>query len=95
LYYSKLFGLAKLPVKLDEAAEEITDDVFLNFRMQRNRLTGINNFAFYCCTAIKNKSLMHLSKTQIKKVNWENKIATMLVFTGLNNKGTAVWGKKR
>jgi arabinan endo-1,5-alpha-L-arabinosidase len=27
--------------------------------------------------------------------DWENKIATTLVFTGLNNKGTAVWGKKR
>jgi len=27
--------------------------------------------------------------------DWENKITTTLVFTGLNNQGTAVWGKKR
>lgn len=26
--------------------------------------------------------------------DWENKITTTLVFTGLNNQGTAVWGKK-
>jgi len=27
--------------------------------------------------------------------DWENSVATTLVFTGLNNVGTAVWGKKR
>jgi arabinan endo-1,5-alpha-L-arabinosidase len=27
--------------------------------------------------------------------DWENKISSTLVFAGLNNKGTAVWGKKR
>jgi len=27
--------------------------------------------------------------------DWENKVASTLVFTGLNNSGTAVWGKKR
>ncbi|MEO6632634.1 MAG: hypothetical protein ABIN13_12950 [Mucilaginibacter sp.] len=27
--------------------------------------------------------------------DWENKITTTLVFTGLNNKGTAIWGIKR
>ncbi|MDR3694851.1 arabinan endo-1,5-alpha-L-arabinosidase [Mucilaginibacter sp.] len=27
--------------------------------------------------------------------DWENKVATTLVFTGLNNLGTAVWGKKK
>jgi arabinan endo-1,5-alpha-L-arabinosidase len=27
--------------------------------------------------------------------DWENKVAATLVFTGLNNQGTAVWGKKR
>jgi RNA polymerase sigma-70 factor (ECF subfamily) len=72
LYYSKLFGLAKSLVKFDEAAEEITDDVFLNLWMQRTRLTGINNFTFYCYTAIKNKSLTHLSKTQFKKVSLDD-----------------------
>lgn len=27
--------------------------------------------------------------------NWENKKANSIIFTGLNNKGTAVWGKKK
>lgn len=27
--------------------------------------------------------------------DWENSVTTTLVFTGLNNKGTAIWGKKR
>lgn len=27
--------------------------------------------------------------------DWENKIETTVVFTGLNNEGTAVWGKKK
>jgi arabinan endo-1,5-alpha-L-arabinosidase len=27
--------------------------------------------------------------------DWENKKSTTLVFTGLNNAGTAVWGKKK
>ena len=27
--------------------------------------------------------------------DWENKIASTLIFTGLNNSGTTVWGKKR
>jgi arabinan endo-1,5-alpha-L-arabinosidase len=27
--------------------------------------------------------------------DWENKKISTLVFTGLNNEGTAVWGKKR
>ena len=26
--------------------------------------------------------------------DWENKIASTLIFTGLNTNGTAVWGKK-
>ncbi len=27
--------------------------------------------------------------------DWENKIPSTLIFTGLNNQGTAIWGKKR
>jgi arabinan endo-1,5-alpha-L-arabinosidase len=27
--------------------------------------------------------------------DWENKVGTTLVFTGLNDQGVAVWGKKR
>jgi RNA polymerase sigma-70 factor (ECF subfamily) len=69
LYYNKMFSLAKSLVKSDEAAEEITDDVFLNLWMQRTRLTMINNFTYYCYTAVKNKSLTYLSRPQVKKVS--------------------------
>jgi RNA polymerase sigma-70 factor (family 1) len=68
-YYNKLFSLAKSFVKLDEAAEEIADDVFLNLWMQRSRLTIINNFTYYCYTAVKNKSLTYLSRPQVKNIN--------------------------
>jgi len=69
LYYNKLFSLAKSFVKLDEAAEEITDDVFLNLWLQRDRLTMINTFTYYCYTAIKNKSLTYLSRPQVKNID--------------------------
>jgi RNA polymerase sigma-70 factor (family 1) len=69
LYYSKLFWFAKSFVKNDEAAEEIIDDVFLNLWMQRQRLTEINNFSNYCYVSVKNKSLTHISKTQLNQVN--------------------------
>ncbi|HAL80816.1 MAG TPA: hypothetical protein DCO83_00130 [Mucilaginibacter sp.] len=62
LYYNKLFSLARSLVKSDEAAEEITDDVFLNLWMQRATLTMINNFTYYCYTAVKNKSLSYISR---------------------------------
>lgn len=68
LYYKKLFNLAKSFVKVDEAAEEITDDVFLNLWIQRSKLTSINNFTYYCYTAIKNKSLTYLAKTKVKNI---------------------------
>lgn len=69
LYYNKMFSLAKSIVKLDEVAEEVTDDLFLNLWIQRDRLPQIGNFTYYCYTAIKNKCLTHLSKPQVKKVD--------------------------
>jgi RNA polymerase sigma-70 factor (family 1) len=71
LYYNKLFSLAKSLVKFDEAAEEITDDVFLNLWTNRSSLTTINNFTYYCYTAIKNKSLTYLSKPKVNKIEFE------------------------
>lgn len=68
-YYSRLFWFAKSFVKIDEAAEEIIDDVFLNLWVQRTKLTEISNFANYCYTSVKNKSLTHLSKAQLDSVN--------------------------
>ncbi len=67
-YYDKLFWLAKSYVKADEVAEEVTNDVFMNLWTQRARLPEINNFSYYCYTAIKNKSLTSLSKKQPGKV---------------------------
>jgi len=71
LYYNKLFSLAKSLVRFDEAAEEITDDVFLNLWTNRSNLTTINNFTYYCYTAIKNKSLTYLSKPKVDKIEFE------------------------
>lgn len=71
MYYNKLFSLAKSLVKFDEAAEEITDDVFLNLWTNRSSLTAINNFTYYCYTAIKNKSLTYLSKPKVNKIEFE------------------------
>jgi len=69
LYYNKMFSLAKSIVKPDEVAEEVTDDLFLNLWIHRDRLPQIGNFTYYCYTAIKNKCLTYLSKPQVKKVD--------------------------
>jgi RNA polymerase sigma-70 factor (family 1) len=69
LYYHKMFSLAKSLVKSEEVAEELTNDLFLNLWMQRDRLLQIGNFTFYCYTAIKNRCLTYLSKPQVKKVD--------------------------
>ena len=38
----------------------------------------------------------NMDKVKVERErDWENRVATTLVFTGLNNKGTAVWGKKK
>ncbi|MDN5289400.1 MAG: polymerase sigma-70 factor [Mucilaginibacter sp.] len=68
-YYSKLFSLAKSLVKSDELAEEITDDVLVSLWIRRTALTEINNFTFYSYSAIKNKSLTYISKTQVNNVS--------------------------
>lgn len=72
LYYNKLFCLAKSLVKQDVVAEEIVDDVFMNLWMHRTTLTLINNFAYYCYRAVKNKSLTHISKFDMKQVPIED-----------------------
>jgi arabinan endo-1,5-alpha-L-arabinosidase len=38
----------------------------------------------------------YIDKLQVSRErDWENKRASTLVFTGLNNQGTAIWGKKK
>jgi RNA polymerase sigma-70 factor (ECF subfamily) len=72
LHYGRLFCLAKSLVKQDVVAEEIVDDVFMNLWTNRATLTSINNFAYYCYRAVKNKSLTHISKSNIKQVQIED-----------------------
>ena len=72
LYYNRLFRLAKSFVKLDEAAEEIVDDVFLNLWTQRLKLPEISNFPGYCYTSVKNKSLSHISKARLSNGNLDD-----------------------
>jgi len=72
LHYSRLFCLAKSLVKQDVVAEEIVDDVFMNLWTNRASLASINNFAYYCYRAVKNKSLTHISRSNIKQVQIED-----------------------
>ena len=38
----------------------------------------------------------YIDKLQVSRErDWENKRTSTLVFTGLNNQGTAIWGKKK
>lgn len=72
LHYSKLLCLAKSIVKQEVVAEEIVDDVFMNIWVQRGTLTSVNNFAYYCYRAVKNRSLTHISKSNIQQVPIED-----------------------
>ena len=66
-YYRKLFCLAKSFVKTAEDAEEIVNDTFLSLWAKRVDLPLIQNFTVYVCTAIRNKSLNHISKLKINR----------------------------
>lgn len=57
---------------MDEAAEEVVNDVFLNLWIQRAKLGAICNFQAYCYTSVKNKSLTYLSKAQLDKVSLDD-----------------------
>ncbi len=61
-YYTRLFRLALSVVKSEELANEVYDDVMLNFWQKRKNLTHVNNFTVYLYVSVKNASLRQLSK---------------------------------
>lgn len=61
LYFQKLFLFAKAIVKTKDGATEVVDEVLVNIWKQREQLPGIQNLRVYLYTAVKNKSLSHLS----------------------------------
>jgi len=61
-YNDRLFNLANSFVKLEEAAEEIVSDVFVNLWRNRARLLEIENLDVYLYVAVKNLSLKQIGK---------------------------------
>ena len=62
LFYRKLFLFSLALVKTREAAEEITEDVFIKIWQQKARIAAIHNLRVYLYIATKNTSLNYLSK---------------------------------
>jgi RNA polymerase sigma-70 factor (ECF subfamily) len=62
LFYKKLFLFSLALVKIREAAEEITEDVFIKIWQQKTQLAAIHNLRVYLYIATKNTSLNYLSK---------------------------------
>lgn len=62
LFYKKLFLFSLALVKTKEAAEEITEDVFIRIWQQRSHLSDIHNLRIYLYIATKNTALNYLSK---------------------------------
>jgi len=61
-FYKRLYTFALAIVKTREAAEEITEDVFVRIWQQRANLPAIQNLRVYLYTATKNSSLNYLSR---------------------------------
>jgi RNA polymerase sigma-70 factor (ECF subfamily) len=62
LFYKKLYLFSLALVKTKEAAEEITEDVFIKIWQQKDHLSAIHNLRVYLYIATKNTSLNYLSK---------------------------------
>jgi RNA polymerase sigma-70 factor (family 1) len=62
LFYKKLYLFSLALVKTREAAEEITEDVFIKIWQQKSQISAIHNLRVYLYTATKNTSLSYLSK---------------------------------
>jgi RNA polymerase sigma-70 factor (ECF subfamily) len=61
LLYKKLLHFAHSLVKNKEAAEEITEDVFVKLWCSRTQILSIENLTVYLYVAVKNRSLNFLS----------------------------------
>jgi RNA polymerase sigma-70 factor (family 1) len=62
LFYKKLYLFSLALVKTKEAAEEITEDVFIKIWQQKDHMLAIQNLRVYLYVATKNTSLNYLSK---------------------------------
>jgi RNA polymerase sigma-70 factor (family 1) len=62
LFYKKLYMFSLALVKTREAAEEITEDVFIKIWQQKDQISAIRNLRIYLYIATKNTSLNYLSK---------------------------------
>ena len=62
LFYKKLYLFSLALVKTKEAAEEITEDVFIKVWQQKAQISAIHNLRVYLYIATKNTSLNYLSK---------------------------------
>jgi len=61
-FYKKLYLFSLALVKTKEAAEEITEDVFIKIWQQKEHISAIRNLRVYLYIATKNTSLNYLSK---------------------------------
>jgi RNA polymerase sigma-70 factor (ECF subfamily) len=61
-FYRKLYLFSLALVKTKEAAEEITEDVFIKIWQQKDKISAIQNLRVYLYIATKNTSLNYLSK---------------------------------
>ena len=61
-FYKRLYQFSLSLVKTKEAAEEITEDVFIKIWQQKENLSAIKNLRVYLYIATKNTSLNYLSK---------------------------------
>ena len=61
-FYKKLNSFALAIVKTREAAEEITEDLFIKIWQQKENLASINNLRVYLYIATKNAALNYLAK---------------------------------
>jgi RNA polymerase sigma-70 factor (family 1) len=61
-YFDRLFKFACSYLQLEEEAEEVVSDVFLNIWLQKQHLAKVNNISTYLYTAIRNTALNYLKK---------------------------------
>ncbi|RYG28232.1 MAG: RNA polymerase sigma-70 factor [Chitinophagaceae bacterium] len=62
LFYSSLHQFSMQYVHVKEAAEEITNDVFVKLWNRRDAIAGIDNLSTYLFVAVKNYSLNYLKQ---------------------------------
>jgi RNA polymerase sigma-70 factor (family 1) len=90
--YKKLFLLFFLPLKsfsysilkLNESAEEVVSDVFIEIWARRKQLMEIENLKMYLYTSVRNASLRQLQKIQKTKTLFLDDLDVTFVTADLN-----------